>query len=262
MAQRISPPTLLAEAMNINTCAQQDYTLCLNFAGHYSLPAVNLSPFYKYRSTVRGCPATALRTLVHSTPMPRHLLPDLQLLRTKGGYGDDFGHGDGDPHHGGGEPAEWSASSPATGKGGARLREPWIANLHELIEEYVAAEVVDGEDLRFDSDALGSDYFPWATLTELLMCLWAMTTRPSRKSLQLLLDLLRYRDRKGRRINPKDVPKSAEHLISRARKRLPLLCLVRRNVKGKDGQPGQTVDARSTWFFSGCWSHRESWASS
>ena len=166
------------------------------------------------------------------TPPTLHF-PNHQSFLTEGDDG-GFGGVDGDPDDGGGGPADPGDLS-AGGDGEARSHEPWLDNLHELIEDYAEAEVVDGEKPRFDAKALGSPYFPWKDLTELLVCLWALVTRPSRSSLQLLLDLLRYKDSSGRRFKPDDVPESAEHLISEARKRLPLLRLVRRAVEGKDG---------------------------
>lgn len=89
------------------------------------------------------------------------------------------------------------------------------------------AEVVDGEDLNFAGLALGSRFFPWANLTEMLVSVWAIVCRPSRKSLQMLLDLLRVEDSEGGRFDPRDVPESSEHLVSRMRRRLPLLPVVR-----------------------------------
>lgn len=41
------------------------------------------------------------------------------------------------------------------------------------------AEVVDGEDLNFAGLALGSRFFPWANLTEMLVSVWAIVCRPS-----------------------------------------------------------------------------------
>ena len=73
-----------------------------------------------------------------------------------------------------------SGDSSAAGERGARAREPWLDELHKLIQDYLGAEVVDGERPEFAFEALGSPYFPWKSLTELLVCLWAIWTRPSR----------------------------------------------------------------------------------
>ena len=57
--------------------------------------------------------------------------------------------------------------------------------------------VVDGDDPRFSFDALGTDYCPWVNPTEVLLPVWALAHRPSRHSLQMLFDLVRYADTKG-----------------------------------------------------------------
>lgn len=134
-----------------------------------------------------------------------------------------------------GEPE--TAESPESPK-----KPPWLEKLHELVKEYLEAQTIDGNDLKFVYSALESPYFPWENLTEMLVAVWALTCRPSRKSLQMLLDLLRVEDSQGCRFNPRDVPRSAEHLISRMRQRLPLLPVVRREVEGKRGVPAQIVE--------------------
>lgn len=119
---------------------------------------------------------------------------------------------------------------------------PWLGNLHEYVAEYLNARVVDGDDLRFSWSARGSEHFPWETLTEMLVSVWALVHRPSRQSLQMLLNLLRFVDRRGRRFDPDDVPRSSEHLISRMRQRLPLLRVCSRLVKDKAGNDTQAMD--------------------
>lgn len=112
---------------------------------------------------------------------------------------------------------------------------PWLEELHELMEEYDTAAVVDGDRMWFDFEALGGDYFPWRNITELLVAVWAIVTRPSRRSLQMLLDFLRFEDSTGRGFDRAEVPPSAEHLVSRMRHRLPLLPVLKRNIKDRAG---------------------------
>eukprot|EP00752_Nemacystus_decipiens_P016129 g14422.t1 len=119
---------------------------------------------------------------------------------------------------------------------------PWMVDLHKLVKEYAEAEVVDGADLEFLYSVLESLHFPFENLTEMLVVVWALVVRPSRRELQLLLDILRLQDGAGNRFNPEDVPRSSEHLISRAGQRLPLLPVLRRNVAGKDGNEATTVE--------------------
>ena len=79
-----------------------------------------------------------------------------------------------------------------------------MKDLHKLVEEYLQATCVDGADLRYFQDALGR-YGPWKNLTELVIGVWALIERPSRKSLQKLLDLLRFVDEAGSRFDPRHV---------------------------------------------------------
>lgn len=126
---------------------------------------------------------------------------------------------------------------------------PWLEDLHKYVREYVGAEVVDGDNLRYVPDAVGSPYFPWANLTEMLVSVWAMICRPSRKSLQKLLDLLRVEDSSGCKFDPRDVPPSAEHLVSRMRTPLPLLRVLRRVVRGKGGHAAEIVECPFNLIF-------------
>lgn len=119
---------------------------------------------------------------------------------------------------------------------------PPLKDVHKKVPEYDGAKCVDGEDPQFVYEALRSKYFPWRNLTELLIGVWAVIHRPSRKSLQTLLDLIRFVDREGGRFRPDDVPRSAEHLISRMRKRLPHLPVFERLIKDKEGKPARAMD--------------------
>lgn len=110
-----------------------------------------------------------------------------------------------------------------------------LGDLHNHVPEYLNAEQVDGEHLRFSRRAVGSDYFPWSELSEMLISIWALVYRPPRASLQMLLNILRFVDSTGGCFNPTHVPASADHFISRMRKRLPLLPVYSRNVAGKNG---------------------------
>lgn len=140
------------------------------------------------------------------------------------------GGSDNDENDGGQEPAD------------TRPKAPWIEELTERISSYMDAECVDGEDLRYNNEDVGGEYAPWPNLTQLLVHVWAILTRPSRKSLQILLDLLRYQDPRGCRFNPEHVPRSSEHLIARGRKLLPLLKVLRRKIKDKDGHETQALE--------------------
>ncbi len=124
----------------------------------------------------------------------------------------------------------------------ARPKAPWIEELTEKISAYMDAECVDGDDLRYNNEDVDGDYAPWPNLTVLLVHVWAILTRPSRKSLQILLDLLRFQDPNGCRFNPAHVPRSSEHLIARGRKLLPLLKVLRRKVKDKDGHETHALE--------------------
>ena len=156
---------------------------------------------------------------------------------TTGFDGGDVGCGGGDS-----TPVDGGEGTSPTIEPQAPGHAPRIENLHKIIQDYVKAEEVEGEKPKFVAGAVVSPYFPWASLAELVVCVFAIHTRQSRKSLQLLLDLLHLEDSQGNRFDPRDAPQSAEHLISRARERLPLLRLVRRKVEGKGDQEAQTVE--------------------
>lgn len=71
------------------------------------------------------------------------------------------------------------------GEGGDEDGLPHLKDLHKEMPEYKDAKCVDGAKPTFAFDALGSEYFPWRNLTELLIGIWAIIYRPSRKSLQI-----------------------------------------------------------------------------
>lgn len=75
---------------------------------------------------------------------------------------------------------------------------PELKHLHNFVPEYSDAKCVDGGAPKFRFEAVGSDYFPWRNLTELVVAIWAILHRRSRKSLQMLLDMLRFVDSRGR----------------------------------------------------------------
>ena len=171
------------------------------------------------------------RSYLHREPPPPHTRCDEMMADGfDGGAGDSGGNHD-DAH---------SESSASPGQS----RAPFLEKLHELVQEYVGADCVDGDvaDLRFIAEAVGGDYAPWPNLTRLLIYVWAILTRPSRKSLQLLLDLLRYRDRNGCTFNPDDLPASSEHLVARGRLLLPLLKVLQRKVTDKDGYESKVLE--------------------
>lgn len=119
---------------------------------------------------------------------------------------------------------------------------PWVDLLHEFLSAYRDAKCVDGDELRFDWSAVGKTHFPWPNLTMMLISVWSILTRPSRAALQLLLDLLRYVDPDGCRFDPRDLPRSAEHLIARGRLLLPLLKVFERPIKDKGGNETYVLD--------------------
>lgn len=123
----------------------------------------------------------------------------------------------------------------AGSRGAGGFKDPggiiWLGNSHEYIAENSNANVDDGDNINFSYPARGSEHFPLETLTEILVSAWALVHRPPLQSLQMLLNLPRYEDRKGRRFDPKDVPCSSQHLTSRMRRRLPLLHVFSRLVK-------------------------------
>lgn len=129
-----------------------------------------------------------------------------------------------------------------TTTGASTADPPWLEELHTFLKEYRNAEVVDGDNLWFDYESWGGEYFPWRNITELLISVWALVCRPSRRSLQMLLDLLRFVDSTGRGFDRRHVPASAEHLISRMRRRLPLLPVFKRKIQDKDGNATDSLD--------------------
>ena len=163
-------------------------------------------------------------------------------LLADAGAGGDFGGEDNAPDPDTSDEASGSAPSPANAMPHADASAPWLENLHKLVAEYLQGKVVDGEKPRFDAGALPSPHFPWRNITEMLVSVWAIITRPSRKNLQMLLDLLHVEDSAGNRFDPRDVPRSAEHLIRRAREKLPLLPVICREVKGKGREVSQIVE--------------------
>ena len=136
-----------------------------------------------------------------------------------------------------------------TAKPKARARALWIEQLHNITLDYVEAEVVGGEKPTFSPGALDSPHIPRKSLTELLVCEYAIHTGQSRTSLQLLLEVVHVEDSSGNRFDPRDAPESAEHLISRSREKLPLLRLVRRKIEGKDGRAAQAVECYFNLIF-------------
>lgn len=118
---------------------------------------------------------------------------------------------------------------------------PWLEDLYKFVEEYDDADVVDGHGLWFDYQSRGGDYFPWRNVTELLVAVWAIVTRPSRRALQMLLDFLRFEDSSGRGFDRRDLPASAEHLVSRMRRRLPLLPVLKREIGDTAGNPTESM---------------------
>ncbi|CAB1118504.1 unnamed protein product [Ectocarpus sp. CCAP 1310/34] len=117
-----------------------------------------------------------------------------------------------------------------------------LKDMHKTLPEYKDAECVDGVDPQFLIDALRSRHFPWRNLMEQLIGVWAVTHRPSRKSLQILLGLFSFVDRQGYRFRPEDAPRSVEHLISRMRKRLPHLPVFERTINDKNGETAKAID--------------------
>ena len=174
------------------------------------------------------------------TTFPTEHVPTQNQGGANGDVGSDGQGAGGVESDGGGAKSAGGGGEPdADAPGGLP---PWLENLHKLVKEYAEAEVVDGDDLEFIYSELKNPHFPFDSLTEMLIAVWALVVRPSRKELQLLLDILRLKDRHGNRFNPEDCPRSSEHLISRVRKRLPLLPVLRRKVEGKDGNEATTVE--------------------
>lgn len=124
-------------------------------------------------------------------------------------------------------------------KGPEQNKAPFLENLHKFVRQYRAARGVDGDDLRFISEAFESDYFTFANLSEVLLSVCVFATRPFRQSLQRLLDIFRYADVKGCQSDTADMP---VYFINRMQLRLPLLPVSSRTVKDKAGNDTQAMD--------------------
>lgn len=122
----------------------------------------------------------------------------------------------------------------------------------EDIHKHLGGEILEGGDanVRFNEKALRSDYYPYQSLTEMLMFVFVFKHQLSRVAVKDLFAMLRVRDGhdgdgagNGQNFDVADVPRNEEHFVRRLRKYLPLLEVIHRTVPTKaDGKTASVYD--------------------
>jgi len=161
---------------------------------------------------------------------------------------DDEGYGDfqGDGLNEGGE-HEFEAVLPVDGVASGGSTPPStpedIEQLHTTTQAYADSKTVEGgpENLRVNSKAAGSKWYPWTTKEQQMIWVWQHTYQISRKALGGLLKILLMED-EGKFDVGGLAGIDAEHFNARMRPYLPLLELVERQVKStRDGETTAAV---------------------
>lgn len=164
--------------------------------------------------------------------------PDLTGLDNEG-Y-DDF---QGDVDSGGG-PEEPEVYLPPHDGGGAPPAIPRLDMLHTMAPSFAQSRTVEGgpENLRHNTKATGSPFYPFATKEQQLIYVWQHVHHISQKALGGLLEIL-LMEYEGERFDVRGLAGvNPEHFNSRMRPYLPLLQLLERDVpSAHDGKTSAVV---------------------
>lgn len=109
---------------------------------------------------------------------------------------------------------------------------PKLATLHRLAPSFEDSRTVEGgaENLRHNTKAAGSQYYPFCTKEQLLIFVWQHTHQVSQKALGGLLEVLLMED-EGEGFDVRGLAGvDAAHFNDRMRPYLPLLLVVERDV--------------------------------
>jgi len=128
---------------------------------------------------------------------------------------------------------------------------PFLWELADVVAR--GRRVEGGDNVRVNTKARGSNFYPFPSMTVLLLFVFTHTHRMSRQAIDDLFFILRYSytcdvDDSGSesgsderstcrefRFDPADVPESGEHFLSRTRRFLPLLDVFEDTVPSTEG---------------------------
>lgn len=127
--------------------------------------------------------------------------------------------------------------------GAASTQPPRLENIHTLAPSYASSFILEGghQNLRFNTKAAGSRFYPFSTKEELMLFSWQHTHQISQKALGGLIDILLSED-EGCGFDVEGLRGvEARHFFDKMRKFLPLLTVLGREVPSTLGGVGSAT---------------------